>query len=79
MVAEAIILSDEEIQDAAIRGKTVTPQVRFVKKKIDGPFVEWLPPDQFLYEPNRSDFHKTSHYAIHPFWMHWDELFAEAE
>ena len=79
MVAEAIIPSDEEIQDAAIRGKTVTPQVRFVKKKIDGPFVEWLPPDQFLYEPNRSDFHKTSRYAIHPFWMTWDELFAEAE
>jgi hypothetical protein len=80
MVPQAIIPSDDEIIDAATRGKTPpTPQVRFVKRKIDGPFVEWLPPDQFLYEPNRSDYFQTSRYSIHRMWMSWDELFAEAE
>lgn len=79
MVAEPIIPSEEEIRDAVLSGKQVpTPQVRFVKKKIDGPFVDWLPPDQFLYEPNRSDF-ENSRYAVHPFWMTWDELMAEAQ
>ncbi len=79
MVAIPIIPSDEELQDAALSGRPIpTPQVRFVKKAIDGPYVEWLPPDQFLYEPNRSDFYKTSRYAIHRMWMTWDELFAEA-
>ncbi len=80
MMPEAIIPSDEEIQDAVASGKSVPiPRVRFVKREISGPFVEWLPPDQFLYEPNRSDFYRTSRYSIHATWMMWDELFATAE
>ena len=80
MMPEAIFPSDEEIQDAVASNKPIPiPRVRFVKKEISGPFVEWLPPDQFLYEPNRSDFFRTSRYSIHATWMSWDELFATAE
>ncbi len=79
MVPEVDLPDPLAVEDAVAAGETPPiPRVRFVKKEIAGPFVDWLPPDQFLYEPNRSDFHKTSRYAIHAFWLTWDEVFAEA-
>lgn len=79
MVPEAVIPTEEEIAEAVAMQKPIpSPKVKFVKKEISGPFVDWLPPDQFLYEPGRSDFYKTSRYSIHANWMTWDELFAEA-
>ena len=79
MVPEAVIPTAEEVADAyAMQRPIPTPKVKFVKKEISGPFVDWIPPDQFLYEPGRSDYYKTSRYSIHANWMTWDELFAEA-
>jgi len=53
--------------------------VHFEKKYKSGrPTVEWLYPDEFLYQPWVSDFNGDSQYVIHAVWLDFHEIMALA-
>lgn len=55
------------------------PKVEYVNKYKGGqPFVEWLEPDRFLYEPNVSSFKRDSSYAMDAQYMSYDKLISTA-
>ena len=62
---------------AWMQGKPIS-RVRWVDVPINRPFVDWLYPEDFLYEPNRSDFVNTTEYAIRRHWLFFHELIAMA-
>lgn len=61
------------------RGIVRGGRVRFKQKKSGRPYVEYLWPEEFLYEPFISDFYSDSHYAIHAQWMYYYEILALAK
>ncbi len=68
-----------DMATALIRGQAPKSKVKWVRKDVGGPSVEWLYPDEFLYEPNRSDYQRDSRYTIHAIWVDQHELMAMAE
>lgn len=50
-----------------------TKTVEFVTEESGRPYAEWLYPDEFLYQPNRSRF-ADHEYAIHRMWKCADDL-----
>lgn len=70
----------DDIERAIFSGESPPKtDVRWVSKYKGGkPVVEWIPPDQFLYEPNVSNFYKESGYAIHSIWEPWHKVIAIA-
>lgn len=55
-----------------------SPKVRYEMKEVGMPCAEWIPPDQFLYEPNVSRF-EDSNYCIHEMWVDYNDLISRAE
>jgi len=70
--------SPMEIMKSLLGGEQAKPRVKWVNKDGVDICIEWLPPDQFLYEPNVSDFSK-SQYAIHVNYVYPHDLSAMAE
>lgn len=68
-----------EIATALIRGRIPRTKVKWIRKDVGNPYVEWLYPDEFLYEPNRSDYQRDSRYTIHAIWVDQHELMAMSE
>lgn len=58
--------------------KDPRPKVIYKRVDVSMPFVEWLNPDEFLYEPNVSIFNK-SNYCIHAMWLDFNDIMARAE
>jgi len=67
-----------EVMRSLLGGEQARPRVKWVNKDGVDICIEWLPPDQFLYEPNVSDF-KKSQYAIHVKYVYPHELEIMAE
>lgn len=58
--------------------RDAVPSVKW-EKRVDGkPYAEWIPPEQFLYEPGVSRF-EDSVYCIHAMWKTYEEIMALAE
>lgn len=53
-------------------------KVKWEKKDYGKPYAEWIPPEQFLYEPGVSKF-EDSTYCIHAMWRTYEEIMALAE
>lgn len=78
--AEVVQPTQHEIINAALAGREFKPRVKFVDKFRGGrPYVELLPPDQFLYEANVAYFHLESENPAHVTWMSWNKLMAVAK
>lgn len=64
---------------ALATGKQIKPKVRFVNKDIGRPYVEYLYPEEFLYQPYISMFQEDSTYAMHALWLPYNELEVRAK
>jgi len=62
---------------ALMQGKPIS-RVVWKDVPVNRPFVDWVYPEDFLYEPNRSDFENTSEYVIRRHWLFYHELVAMA-
>lgn len=58
-------------------GRSIKERVEYKLVDASGPYVEWLNPDEFLYEPNVSRFSDLT-YCIHAMWLDYNELVARA-
>lgn len=65
MVSRAVVdqPTDSDMEDAVVAGEIPKPRVRFVDEEIGMPYVEFIPPDEFMYEPGVSLFEKDSTYV----------------
>jgi len=61
------------------RGLLMGERVSFKQKQTGRPYVEYLWPEEFLYEPFISDFYSDSHHVIHAQWMYYHEILAFAK
>lgn len=61
------------VKERKILGLTLSRKVVFETVEVGRPYVEWLFPDEFLYQPNRSRFEDTD-YVIHRMWKTPDQL-----
>lgn len=79
-VARTIQPSPAQYITSVLRtGRIPKSRVEFHDEYNGGkPFVEWLWPDEFLYQPNKSKF-EDCEYAIHRIWLSPDELLYRAK
>lgn len=61
------------------RGLLLEERFRFRQRTVGRPYVEYLWPEEFLYEPFISDFYSDSHYVIHAQWRYYYEILALAK
>lgn len=72
--------TEAQIRKAQEDGRELKPRVVFEDKFKGGrPYVELLPPDQFLYEANVAHFQRESDNVAHVTWMSWNKLMAVAK
>lgn len=63
-----------EPDDTSIIPTDITPTVSFSKEMVGEPYAEFIPPDEFLYEPNISLFEKDSTYVGRRQWLRKREI-----
>ncbi len=67
--------TEQEQQIAASQGKEIPlPRVEYQDKEVGKPYVEWLDPDEFLYDPHCSDLERDCSYTIHQSYMFWHDI-----
>lgn len=52
-------------------------RVEWREVEVGEPFVQWLQPDEFLYEPGVSDFNDST-YCIHAMWLDYNDIMVRA-
>ena len=77
-VPKAINTNPMEQAMAFMSFRDPAPRVVFETQNFGSPCAEWIPPDQFLYEPNVSRFEDSS-YCIHEMWLDFNDIMARAE
>ena len=61
---------------ALLRGEPLKSVV-WKKEEVGGPMVEWMHPEDVLYQPHVSDFYKSD-WCVHVMWMEYHKLVALA-
>lgn len=78
LVPEAINKTPLEQAVSFFTFRDAAQSVKWVRKEYGKPYAEWIPPEQFLYEPGVSRF-EDSVYCIHAMWKTYEEILALAE
>jgi len=71
--------TEQDITSAAAIGSPIPERrVEYRDKEVGKPYVEWLDPDEFLYDPHASSLERDCSYTIHYSYMFYHDLLATA-
>lgn len=71
--------TEQDITSAAAVGQPIPERrVEYRDQQVGRPYVEWLDPDEFLYDPHASSLERDCSYTIHYSYMFYHDLLAMA-
>jgi len=70
---------EEILEGATLQQKVPVARVEYRDKEVGKPAVEWLAPDEFLYDPHSSSLERDCNYTIHAGYEFYHDLMAMAK